>query len=504
MAEKLEEYNKKRHFDKTDEPEGDVPEDASGRLRFVVQHHIASRDHYDFRLEWDSVLKSWAVPKGPSFNTKDKRLALQVEDHPFDYRNFEGTIPQGEYGGGTVMLWDEGYWETVEEDKDVDKGLREGALKVRLFGERLKGGWALVKIKPRKGEKDNNWLLIKEKDEFAGKSDISDFTTSVRTGRTMEEIAENKPSKKAKEKSSSRAKKTKTVKKREAFPDKLEIDGVKISSPNKVLYAESGIRKGDVANYYAAVADVMLPYLGDRLISSVRCPKGIESACFFKKHPGSDTKGVGTLMVSREDKEPEEYYYVKDNRGLLSEVQMNTLEFHLWGSSVKDVDKPNMMVFDLDPDEGMKLDRVRDGVRDLKEILDGLSLVSFLKISGGKGYHIVVPFKPSGSWQAFRDFAHNIAKLMEVQWSDKYTSNSRKVERKGRIYVDWQRNIRGATSVSPYSLRAKEDATVSMPLLWEELDVVEPHQVTLDDALDRLHLKDPWEGYFEIEQELKQ
>lgn len=159
-------------------------------LRFVVQHHLARKDHYDFRLEWNGVLLSWAVPKGPSYNPADKRLAIQVEDHPLDYRNFEGTIPKGEYGGGTVMLWDEGNWNPAA---DADKGLKGGILKFNLNGKRLKGSWALVRFKNKDSNEENNWMLLKENDEYAKNSDgISQFTTSIRSGRTMREIENGK------------------------------------------------------------------------------------------------------------------------------------------------------------------------------------------------------------------------------------------------------------------------------------------------------------------------
>ena len=153
----LEKYNEKRNFARTPEPEGEAAE-RGGRLRFAVQHHRARADHYDFRLEWEGALLSWAVPKGPSYDTRDKRLAVRVEEHPLEYRNFEGTIPKGEYGGGTVMLWDEGTWEP---QSDAEKGLRDGSLKFALRGRRLKGKWALVRMKPKEGESNDNWLLLK-------------------------------------------------------------------------------------------------------------------------------------------------------------------------------------------------------------------------------------------------------------------------------------------------------------------------------------------------------
>ena len=195
MPEKLKEYISKRDFKKTGEPDGTMgvgkrqanEEDA---LRFVVQHHIASRDHNDFRLEWRGALLSWAVPKGPSFDPADKRLAVRVEDHPLDYRNFEGTIPRGQYGGGTVMLWDEGFWLPLG---DAGEGMEKGSFKFYLIGIRLKGKWALVKLPEDEKRKGDNWLLCKERDEYALKgAGIGDYAVSVRSGLTMEEIGRNK------------------------------------------------------------------------------------------------------------------------------------------------------------------------------------------------------------------------------------------------------------------------------------------------------------------------
>ena len=185
MMAKLSEYNEKRDFAVTLEPEGKT--EASGQsLRFVIQHHMARREHYDFRLEWEGVLLSWAVPKGPSYNTRDKRLAVMVEDHPLEYRNFEGNIPKGQYGGGVVMLWDEGFWEPYG---DVEQGLLKGEMKFILKGRRLKGKWALIRLKAKEGEDRDNWLLLKERDEYVqSSSGIAEFNTSIRTGRTMEEI----------------------------------------------------------------------------------------------------------------------------------------------------------------------------------------------------------------------------------------------------------------------------------------------------------------------------
>lgn len=479
MKDNLKKYKQKRNFNKTKEPEGKSKK-STKVLRFVVQHHLASRDHYDFRLEWKGTLKSWAVPKGPSYNPEDKRLAVQVEDHPFDYRNFEGIIPKGEYGGGIVMIWDEGDWEPLN---DIEKGFREGSLKFTLKGKRLKGNWALVHMK------EDNWLIIKEKDEYSkNEVYIDKFDRSIRTGRTMEEIEKGKIKNK--------------IKKTTSKDDKCVIEKIKISNPDKILFDVPEITKRDLILYYTKVYPRMKSYLDNRLISTIRCPDGTKGECFFKKHLDAKNKGFGKVKIPSESDRKEDYYYIKDISGLVSEVQMNAIEFHIWGSSTKTLNKPDMMVFDLDPDEGMGLKQIRDGVKDLKSILDELSLTSFLKTSGGKGYHVVVPMKPLTSWTKFREFAKNIAKLMEAKWPDKYVSNVRKINRKNKIFVDWIRNNKSATSVAPYSVRIREGAPVSMPISWNELDKIKPNEITIEEAIKRLRRKDPWEKFFDIDQQL--
>ena len=229
MIEKLKAYKQKRNFARSLEPEG-MTEIAGEGLRFVVQHHLARRDHYDLRLEWDGALLSWAVPKGPSYDTRDKRLAVKVEDHPLEYRNFEETIPKGEYGGGVVMIWDEGHWEP---HGDVAEGLREGILKFVLKGRRLKGKWTLVRLKRNAGESKDNWLLLKEKDEHAKTGDgISQFTTSIRTGRTMTEIGEGEDARTTRNPFSSTgvqlAKLVDTVPEGEDWLYELKYDGYRI------------------------------------------------------------------------------------------------------------------------------------------------------------------------------------------------------------------------------------------------------------------------------------
>jgi len=464
MKKDLTSYNQKRNFSKTKEPKG-RKEVSKKKLRFVVQHHLARKDHFDLRLEWDGVLKSWAVPKGPSYNKKDKRLAILVEDHPINYRNFEGTIPKGEYGGGTVMLFDEGYYEPYG---DVAKGLKKGVIKFTLLGRRLKGSWSLVHFD------EDNWLLIKEDDQINGFKDIKRIKTSIRTGRTMEEIKMG-------------------ISKRNN--DKNAIEGVEISNPDKIIYSKPKITKIEIIKYYQKVAKRMLPYLENRLISVVRCPDGIDGDSFYKKHLEDNREGLCKKVLKNKGGEKEEYFYITSIDGLINEAQMNSIEYHIWGSDADDINHPNMMVFDLDPDEKLSLTRLRKGVRDLKSILDNFKLKSFLKTSGGKGYHVVVPIN-GVTWKEFRQISKNIAELMEAKWPDKYTSNIRKNQRKGKIFIDWVRNTKGATSIAPYSLRARSGARVSMPISWKELDEVKPNEITIKKALERLKKKDPWKDFF--------
>ena len=453
---KLNAYNNKRNFNKTKEPMGKKSKKAK-RLRFCIQHHIARKDHFDLRLEWNGVLISWAVPKGPSYNSKDKRLAIKVEDHPIDYRNFEGTIPKGEYGGGTVMLWDKGYWEPI---KGYKPNFKEGPIKFILKGSRLKGMWTLVKLK----KDDTSWSLIKDKDEYNLYDDINEFNTSIKTERTMDEIATN-------------------------------IKKIEITNPDKIIYKNPKVTKMDIVNYYKNVSKRMLPLIENRLISTIRYPSGSKGSSFFKKHFENLHKFLGLKRIKSKKEHQNDYYYIKDINGLISEVQMNSYEFHVWGCLASDVSHADMLVFDLDPDELLSLKRLREGVKDLKSILDEYELLSFLKTSGGKGYHVVVPLNAKVTWKNARLIAKNIAELMEARWPNKYTSNMKKSKRKGKIFIDWVRNTKGATSVAPYSLRIRKKLTVSMPISWNELDKIKPDEITIEEAIKRLKRKDPWQKF---------
>ena len=274
------------------------------------------------------------------------------------------------------------------------------------------------------------------------------------------------------------------------------VEGINITNPDKIIFKNPSITKLDIAKYYAKVGSLMLPYIKNRIVSVIRMPEGYGGDKFFKKHLETKSKGIGTINLDNDNNNKEDYYYIKTIKGLISEVQMNSYEFHIWGSTIKNLETPDMMVFDLDPDEKLNINAIREGVKDLKKILDLLNLKSYLKTSGGKGYHVVVPIKAKMTWEEFRNTAKNIVILMETKWPNKYTSNIRLKNRKNKIFIDWVRNTRSSTFAAPYSIRLKKNCSISMPIKWSELDKISPSDITIDEALKRIKRKNPWEDFF--------
>ncbi len=830
----LKEYQAKRDFTKTQEPSGSAPATAATGNRFVVQKHDATRLHYDFRIELDGVLKSWAVAKGPSDDPAEKRLAVRVEDHPLDYGSFEGTIPAGEYGGGTVMLWDEGTWEPIG---DPQAGLEKGDLKMRLSGHRMKGEWVLVHMKGRdtqrkSGPARENWLLIKHRDAHASDHDTltGRFTKSVSTGRDLEGIAKGlkprrrtttpaaavwhsdtakgvdnpklpRPSKKASaalpefrppqlatlvtsvpqgddwvfemkydgyrciaaisgeavrlytrtgkdwteqfaaivpplsrltrgsalidgelcafdakgrtdfstlkdhlsnggpltlfafdllerdgkdltklpllerktqletllgriESSSlvqfsphivgngqrvldtlcagghegvvakradapyrhERSKSWLKIKcsKRQEFviagwtpstrktsfaslllgtwddgklvyrgrvgtgfsvasakalqaqldararkmspfdsvpkaiartarwvapelvgeigfteftPDGVlrhpsflglredkpaaEVQreapsaiaaplsaeaglnaaaaaGIKLTSPDRVAYPGQGVTKADLVAYYAAVAARMLPYIENRPLSLLRCPQGRAKYCFFQKHDtGGFPEAMKSVLIAEKDGTREDYFYIEDLAGLIAGTQMNVLEWHLWGSRIKDVEKPERIIFDIDPDEGLDFSHVRAAATDIRDMLAALGLRSYALVSGGKGVHVIAPLRPSAEWPEVKAFCKAVAQRLAADHPDRFVANMSKAKRKGKLFIDYLRNERGATAIAPWSTRSREGAPAAVPVGWDELDTITAaNQFTLPQAAARAQSPDPWPDYF--------
>ena len=278
----------------------------------------------------------------------------------------------------------------------------------------------------------------------------------------------------------------------EATP--AETEAVKISSRERVVFPESGQTKGQLADYYQAVAAIMLPFVGHRPISLVRCPQGRSRKCFFQKHDsGSFGDGVQQVPIKEKDGGHEDYLFVKDARGLLQCVQMGTIEFHGWAARSEAVEQPDRMIFDLDPDEGLDFEDVKMAATDIRDRLADIGLVSFAMLSGGKGVHVVVPLTPGHSWEAHKDFSRRFAEALSLAEPARFIATMSKAKRKGKIFIDWLRNQRGSTAVVPYSARAREGAPVAVPIAWNELKKMEDAKpYSIDDAkrlLDRAQSK---------------
>ncbi|MBO9379733.1 DNA ligase D [Sphingomonas histidinilytica] len=246
---------------------------------------------------------------------------------------------------------------------------------------------------------------------------------------------------------------------------------VKISNPDRVIFPEAKATKGDLARYYQAVGPIILPWLGHRPVSLVRCPQGRAKQCFFQKHDsGSFGEHVHHVPIQEKDGKTEDYLYVDDVAGILACVQMGTIEFHGWGSRVERIEAPDRMIFDLDPDVGLDFADVRKAAKDIRTLLSDIGLTSFAMLSGGKGVHVVVPLRPEAEWPAVKDFAHRFAEAMAQAEPDRFVATMAKAKRVGRIFIDYLRNQRGATAVVPYGARARENAPVAAPVSWSELD----------------------------------
>ena len=846
----LERYHAKRDFSITPEPSGHETkrgrkggEKATEPLQFFIQRHHARRLHYDFRLELDGVLKSWAVPKGPSLDPHDKRLAVRVEDHPFDYGTFEGDIPAHQYGAGHVVLWERGQWMP---HGDPHAGLKKGHLSFALSGEKLQGRWALVRMgKPAEDGKEN-WLLIKEDDDaaqtgraaaitelrpesvkdlgdaapagklnsessrdddaasteiampdkvevqlatladsapqgeewlselkfdgyrglcridagraaiytregldwshrwpvlvealaklpvdqawidgevvaldaegrisfealqnqargdrqqangirlalyafdllylnghdvrqlplrqrkellrevipgsdeqglllysehiaghadevfrhacqhgmegivvkradapYSGRRDrnwlkvkceqrqefvIAGYTepagqrsgfgailvgvhdaqgrlqyagrvgtgfderllasmlkqfrqreqdepaffnpptgqqrrgvhwlkpelvaevkfaqwtqsgilrhgsfVALREDKKPEEImretpavAGDKPPQEATAAATShRRKRSEPV---QDLSKPVMVAGVKLTHPGKILFPDTGLTKLELARYYQSIAPWILPELKQRPLSLVRCPDGHAGKCFFQKHTGQGMpEAIETIEVP-EGEGKAQYMMVNDIAGLVATVQMGVLELHAWGATGRALDKPDRVVFDLDPAPDVAWPTVVEGAQLVRGLLQELGLDCFLKTSGGKGLHVMVPIRPEHDWDVVKDWAHRLAAHLARLLPDRFIARMSKAARAGKIFIDYLRNAPGATTVVAYSVRARDGAPVSVPITWEELEqgVTADHfrVATMPGRLEILAQGDPWADFGKAPQRL--
>ncbi|MGQ0654274.1 MAG: DNA ligase D [Betaproteobacteria bacterium] len=781
MVDRLERYRQMRDFSRTPEPHGKKLIAKSKALRYYIQRHDATRLHYDLRLELEGVLKSWAVPKGPSLDPADKRLAVQTEDHPLEYGEFQGVIPEKQYGAGDVLLWDKGDW--TPQDDDPVAALRKGRLHFRLDGEKLQGSWVLTRS--RFNEDRPQWLLIKRNDEEAragtritderpesvkrapkrasratraglpqfvspqlatlvsdppargswiyevkhdgyrmlarlGRGDAKLFTRTGKDwsdrlphlvaalkklklrdtwldgeivvlredGRADFQALQNAfeagsnprgrdpgvvyyvfdapflrgqdlqrlplKERKARLEAALRnapaavrysdhlegtareildracemqlegligkdaeslyvAGRTKSwiklkCRQRQDFvivgytapgdsrtgfgallvavrdgerklhfagkvgtgfderllssltrklssitrPDPPVVDpprekgvtwvepklvaevsfaertgegilrqasfvglredissrsvreeraqtlDLKITNPQRLVWPSLKISKLDLIRYYDALAEHMLPHVAGRPLTLVRCPDGAEAECFYQRHLGMGAS-PGEIKTFKRLRSSKGYYiYIDSHRGLLSSVQNGAVELHTWGATLPDAKHPDRITLDLDPDPDLPWPKLLDATRLTRTLVEGLGLKCFLKTTGGKGLHVVIPVRPALEWDEIKEFSMHMAEFLVRAQPGLFTSRIAKVERTGKVFVDYLRNSETASAVAAFSARARKNAGVSTPLAWDELgkaDLRERFTVkTIPARLKRLK-RDPWEGY---------
>jgi bifunctional non-homologous end joining protein LigD len=286
----------------------------------------------------------------------------------------------------------------------------------------------------------------------------------------------------------------------------IQVAGVRISSPDKILYPEQGLTKRDLALYYQNVGDWLMPHLRERAVTLVRCPQGRAKACFFQKHVSEQAPAtLDRIEIEEANGERDVYPVANTLAAVLSLVQIGSLELHTWGSRTSLLEKPDRMIFDLDPDPSVAWAAVVDAAHEIHTLLKDLGLKSFVKTTGGKGLHVVVPLQRKHSWDEVKTFSQALARHLEARSPERFTSSMSKARRGGRIFIDYFRNTRGATAVAAFSTRARPGAPVSTPLAWEELDAeLNPAEFNVRTLPERLRSLDgdPWQEYFAVRQSL--
>jgi bifunctional non-homologous end joining protein LigD len=492
---RLAEYDAKRDFARTPEPAGDGETTAAtlgGLPRFVVQRHRARATHYDFRLEMDGVLASWAVPKGPTLDPTIRRLAVHVEDHPVEYVDFEGVIPHGEYGGGDVIVWDRGWWELID-DVDPVEAVAGGELHFDLHGDKLVGRFVLVRTGRgenggrRRADQREQWLLLHKRDDFAQKGwDPEDHPRSVKSGRTNDEVAAHPDARWYSDRPAAEAEEVEPTVDPDALAalDELgregewEVDGevLRLTNLDKVLFPKAkgspAFTKRDLIRHYASVARPMLPYLVARPVNTKRFPNGVAERGFWQKKVPAHAPEWVTQWHNDDaaPKETQEYVVVDRVATLVWLANYGVVELHPWTSRVTDAHEPTWAYIDIDPGTATSFDDVVTIARLYHAALDHLGLEGRPKVTGQRGLQIWVPVRPGYTFDDTRDWIEALSRAVAANVPDLVSWEWVKKDRGGKARLDYTQNAIGHTLVAPFSVRGRPGAPVSVPIGWDELD----------------------------------
>jgi len=522
-ADPLEVYRRKRDFTRTSEPRGATPAPGEGR-RFVVQRHRASRLHYDLRFEIDGVLVSWAVPKGPTLDPSERRLAVHVEDHPIEYLTFEGVIPHGEYGGGDVIVWDIGTWDPVHTD-DPGAAVRDGELHAEMHGSKLTGRLVLVRRDGDGADGDRNWMLLHKHDEHAVDGwDPEDHPRSAVSGRTNEEV---KADPDRLWRSDAPAAEADVSLLPDPLPDEAiealgelgtegtwEVFGrsLKVTNLDKVLFPAPDrnsppVTKRELLAYTARIAPIALPYLEGRALNLHRYPDGAEKKGFWHKaRPSHAPDWVeGWDNPDADPGETETYIVASEPATLVWVANFGALEWHPWTSRTTAPHRPTYALIDLDPGERTSRDDLLALARLHRTALEHLGVTARAKVTGRRGIQIWVPIVEGHTFEDTRAWVEKLSRTVGKVVPELVSWKWEKKARGGLARLDYTQNAINKTLVAPYSPRPAPGAPVSVPIGWDELDdpQLRPDRWTVRTVLDRLAERgDPFRALLGAAQEL--
>ena len=520
MTGDLSTYRRKRDFTRTPEPAGEVAAEAAVR-RFVVQRHRASRLHYDFRLEIDGVLVSWAVPKGPTLDPKARRLAVHVEDHPLEYFHFEGVIPSGEYGGGDVIVWDSGTWEPAKTD-DPGAAVADGELHAELHGDKLRGRFVLIRRGNKQGSgSSDEWMMLHKRDEHAVDGwNPEDHPRSVLTGRTNEQV---KADPDRMWHSGAPLDEANVSLLPEPLPDEAidelealgkqgtwEVFGrrLKVTNLDKVLFpGDPPVTKRELLAYAARIAPVALPYLEGRALNMHRSPEGADHKGFWhKQRPDHAPEWLGSWENPEADPgETTEYVVVDEPAALVWAANFGALEWHPWTSRTEAMHEPSYALIDLDPGETTTWDELLVLARLHRTALEHVGVTARAKVTGKRGIQIWIPVLPGYTFDDTRAWVEQLSRTVGKVVPELVSWKWEKKSRGGLARLDYTQNAINKTLVAPYSTRPSRGAPVSVPIAWHELDDPElrPDRWTIRTVLDRLAQRgDPFRVLLDAAQEL--